>query len=174
MWCHRCPLTLTRCPRRDPPALLGAGPRPHGAVGGQGPAGARSQLLPGQGEIQRAPGGQHDHPVHQPAGPAGQGHQHLLHACPVSGDRSGGVGRVFGVPSPCLPQAAATAPAVCTERGGTAAPHGPLARPQGRGVDQGGHLGTWWGGLGTHRAVVGPGDSVPVPAGSGTGTTSPS
>lgn len=51
-------------------------------------------------------------------------------------------------PSPCLPQTAAAAPAACTERGGTAAPQGPLARPQGHGMDQGGHLGTWGGGWG--------------------------
>lgn len=83
-------------PCRDPPALPRPGEGPHGAVSLQGAARPRPQLLPGQGEVQREPRGQHDHPVHQPAGPAGQGHQHLLHACAVSGvpgwAAGGGVG----------------------------------------------------------------------------------
>ncbi|XP_072717211.1 dynactin subunit 1 isoform X6 [Ciconia boyciana] len=69
-----------RDPAGDPPALPRAGEGPHRPVGFQGPAGPRPQLLPGQGEVQREPRGQHDHPVHQPPRPAGQGHQHLLHA----------------------------------------------------------------------------------------------
>ena len=57
-----------------------AGEGPAGDGRGQGPARPGSLLLQGQGEVQRAPSGQHDHPVHQPPGPAGQGHQYLLNA----------------------------------------------------------------------------------------------
>lgn len=68
------------------------------------------------------------------------------------GANLGGFKGFGGPPSPCLPQTAASAPAACTDRGGTAAPRGPLARPQGRGVDLGGHLehgGVAWGAMGT-------------------------
>jgi len=47
----------------------------------EGAAGSGAQLQPCQGEVQREPQRQHDHPGHRAAGPAGQGHQHLRHAC---------------------------------------------------------------------------------------------
>lgn len=58
----------------------------------QGTTGSGPQLLQGQGEVQRQPGRQHDHPVHCAPRPTGQGHQHLLNESPV---RS---------PPPLLPQ----------------------------------------------------------------------
>nr|XP_029519599.1 nucleolar protein 56-like [Oncorhynchus nerka] len=45
----------------------------------QNPTRSGPQLL--QGQVQRQQVRQHDHPVHCPPGPAGQGHQHVLHAC---------------------------------------------------------------------------------------------
>lgn len=73
------------------------------------------------------------------------------------GTRLGRLRGLGGLPSPCLPQAAAAAPAACTDRGGTAAPQGPLAGPQGHGMDQGGTIGTVVGWPGDTQSCAGVG-----------------
>lgn len=72
-------LPACRCP--SPLPLPGQGSDRPGRI--QGSAGSRPQLLTSQSEVQRQPGRQHDHPVDRAAGSAGQGHQHVLHACSV-------------------------------------------------------------------------------------------
>ena len=61
-------------------ALFQADQRPH--VGGflKGPTGSGPQLFPGQGEVQREPRRQHDHPEYRDFGSTGQGHQHIRDA----------------------------------------------------------------------------------------------
>lgn len=71
------------CPARSSSSLPlpGEGSDCHGCL--QGPAGSWPQLLQSQSQVQCQSGRQHDHPVHCSVGPAGQRHQHFLHACPV-------------------------------------------------------------------------------------------
>ncbi|XP_034092544.1 nucleolar protein 56-like isoform X2 [Gymnodraco acuticeps] len=59
----------------------------HSLVKGHtGLAASKAQLGLGhsysRSKVQHQQSGQHDHPVHCSVGPAGQGHQHFLHACP--------------------------------------------------------------------------------------------
>ena len=78
---------------RNPSTLPPDGEGIDGAVGSQGPAGTRSQLLALQGEVQRSPRRQHDHPEHQSSGSTRQGCQHVLDAHQVGrGGYKRGVG----------------------------------------------------------------------------------
>ena len=71
---------ILRCsPHRCSYPLPQSGERSDWSVGQQSPARFGAQLLPCQGQVQREQGGQHDHPEHQFAGPARQGHQHIQH-----------------------------------------------------------------------------------------------